>query len=117
MKRQVMFLLLFVAVLCLRAQNVQFHYDLGHSLYGDLSSRPNITTTIEMFKAVQEPIGSSLGKSVSLQTSSGHCISNIMVGLHPSNIRLLPAVSSMPFLLVVHGTGQVRTSRRLSLYS
>ncbi len=51
MKRQVMFLLLFVAVLCLRAQNVQFHYDLGHSLYGDLSSRPNITTTIEMFKA------------------------------------------------------------------
>lgn len=51
MKRQVMFLLLFAAVLCLRAQNVQFHYDLGHSLYGDLSSRPNITTTIEMFKA------------------------------------------------------------------
>lgn len=43
MKRQVMFLLLFAAVLCLRAQNVQFHYDLGHSLYGDLSSRPNIT--------------------------------------------------------------------------
>lgn len=51
MKRQVMFLLLLAAVLCLRAQNVQFHYDLGHSLYGDLSSRPNITTTIEMFKA------------------------------------------------------------------
>ena len=40
-----------MAVLCLKAQNVQFHYDLGHSLYGDLSSRPNITTTIEMFKA------------------------------------------------------------------
>jgi len=32
------------------AQNIQLHYDLGHSLYGDLSGRPNVTTTIEMFK-------------------------------------------------------------------
>ena len=51
MKKQLMLLLMLMAVLCLKAQNVQFHYDLGHSLYGDLSSRPNITTTIEMFKA------------------------------------------------------------------
>ena len=32
------------------AQNIQLHYDLGHSLYGDLSARPNVTTTFEMFK-------------------------------------------------------------------
>lgn len=31
-------------------QNVQFLYDLGHTLYGDLSGRPNITTTVEMYK-------------------------------------------------------------------
>ena len=47
--------ILLAAVLCtafgIKAQNVQFHYDLGHSLYGDLRARPNATTTIEMFKA------------------------------------------------------------------
>lgn len=32
------------------AQNVQFHYDLGHTLYDNLDGRPNITTTIEFFK-------------------------------------------------------------------
>ncbi len=32
------------------AQNVQLHYDLGHSLYDGLSGRPNVTTTVEMFK-------------------------------------------------------------------
>jgi hypothetical protein len=33
-----------------QAQNVQLHYDLGHSLCGDLSSRQSVTTTVEMFK-------------------------------------------------------------------
>lgn len=32
------------------AQNVQLHYDLGHSLYNDLDKRPSVTTTVEMFK-------------------------------------------------------------------
>ena len=32
------------------AQNVQLHYDLGHSLYNDLGNRPSVTTTVEMFK-------------------------------------------------------------------
>ena len=32
------------------AQNVQLHYDLGHSLYNDLGNRPSVTTTMEMFK-------------------------------------------------------------------
>lgn len=33
------------------AQNVQFHYDLGHNIYSELSRRPSVTTTVEMFKA------------------------------------------------------------------
>lgn len=33
------------------AQNIQLHYDLGHSIYDELkSSRPKFTTTVEMFK-------------------------------------------------------------------
>lgn len=32
------------------AQNVQLHYDLGHSLYDDLDGRTDVTTTVEMFK-------------------------------------------------------------------
>lgn len=47
------FLCLFAActacVLCW-SQNVQVHYDLGHSLYKHLSSRQDVTTTVEMFK-------------------------------------------------------------------
>ena len=39
-----------LGVLTAGAQNVQLHYDLGHSLYGDLNTRPNVTTTVEMFK-------------------------------------------------------------------
>ena len=34
----------------LRAQNVQLHYDFGHSMYDELDTRPKITTTVEMFK-------------------------------------------------------------------
>ena len=33
-----------------QAQNLQLHYDLGHNLYNDLSSRTTVTTTVEMFK-------------------------------------------------------------------
>ena len=33
-----------------QAQNVQLHYDLGRSLYDDLSNRPSVTSTVEMFK-------------------------------------------------------------------
>ena len=32
------------------AQNIQLHYDLGSALYSELSERPKLTTTIEMFK-------------------------------------------------------------------
>ena len=33
-----------------QAQNVQLHYDFGHTFYNNLSARPNVTTTFEMFK-------------------------------------------------------------------
>ncbi len=42
--------LLTVFSLTATAQNVQLHCDLGHSLNGDLTSRPSVTTTVEMFK-------------------------------------------------------------------
>lgn len=47
-------LLLLFAVACLIgktvAQNVQLHYDFGHSIYEKLEDRPKFTTTVEMFK-------------------------------------------------------------------
>jgi len=32
------------------SQNVQLHYDFGHSFYKDLTNRMSVTTTVEMFK-------------------------------------------------------------------
>lgn len=49
-KRILSGIILLSGALALTAQNVQFHYDLGHSLYKDLSNRPSVTTTVEMFK-------------------------------------------------------------------
>lgn len=50
--RKVIFL--FLMAVCLAgkgmAQNVQLHYDFGHSIYEELESRPKFTTTVEMFK-------------------------------------------------------------------
>ena len=39
-----------VLLTTVNGQNVQLLYDLGHTLYGDLSGRPNVTTTVEMYK-------------------------------------------------------------------
>lgn len=39
-----------VAALSVGAQNLQLHYDLGHTLDHNLSNRPSVTTTFEMFK-------------------------------------------------------------------
>lgn len=41
-------LMLPAAIMC--AQNIQLHYDLGHSLYSDLTPHQDVTSTIEMFK-------------------------------------------------------------------
>lgn len=41
---------LFLFCSTLFAQNIQLHYDFGHSLYSDdLSARPRVTTTVEKF--------------------------------------------------------------------
>lgn len=50
MKKLFSFAVLLLSALGVNAQNVQLHYDLGHSLYDDLTSRTTVTTTVEMFK-------------------------------------------------------------------
>ncbi|MBQ8047737.1 MAG: DUF5020 family protein [Prevotella sp.] len=50
MKKLLIASLLSLAFLPLTAQDIQLHYDLGHSLYGDLDGRPNLTSTVEMFR-------------------------------------------------------------------
>lgn len=50
MKRFLASAALMACTISLTAQNVQLHYDLGHTLYKDLSDRPSMTTTVEMFK-------------------------------------------------------------------
>ena len=49
MKKLFAVALTFVAGLSVQAQNVQLHYDFGH-LNDNLSTRPHLTTTVEMFK-------------------------------------------------------------------
>lgn len=53
MKTNLLAAVLALCTLPLTAQNVQLHYDLGHSLYKDLTTRPSVTTTVEMFKPDQ----------------------------------------------------------------
>lgn len=50
MKRKAITAILAALSLMANGQNVQFHYDLGHTLSKELSGRPNVTTTVEMFK-------------------------------------------------------------------
>lgn len=50
MKKIMTLMVLLTAAIATQAQNVQVHYDLGHALYSELNGRPNVTTTVEMFK-------------------------------------------------------------------
>ncbi|MDL2305993.1 DUF5020 family protein [Bacteroides sp. OttesenSCG-928-D19] len=50
MKKTLTLTLFLSSFLILNAQNIQFHYDFGHSLYDELDKRPKLTTTVEMFK-------------------------------------------------------------------
>ena len=51
MKRiSLLFILLLMLAASMVAQNIQVHYDLGHTLYHDLDTRPSVTTTVELFK-------------------------------------------------------------------
>lgn len=51
MKKLLTTAVLMAAALSLSAQNIQLHYDFGHSMGQNLSNRPSMTTTFEMFKA------------------------------------------------------------------
>lgn len=50
MRKNIITAVLALLSLTATAQNVQVHYDLGKTLYDDLSNRPALTTTVEMFK-------------------------------------------------------------------
>ena len=50
LKHTIAGVLLSLAVSGAVAQNVQLHYDLGSAIYGNLESRPKVTSTVEMFK-------------------------------------------------------------------
>ena len=50
MRKLIAALVVLLATTQLQAQNLQLHYDLGHTLNSNLSGRPSVTTTIEMFK-------------------------------------------------------------------
>lgn len=50
MKKFLMIIALMGVAIVSRSQSVQLHYDLGHSLYDGLSGRPNVTTTVDLFK-------------------------------------------------------------------
>lgn len=48
-----LFTIIALSVVCAvsYSQNVQLHYDLGHTIDKDLTNRQSVTTTVEMFKA------------------------------------------------------------------
>ena len=50
MRKLLILLMLLPLAMGMKAQNVQLHYDLGHVLYDELSARPSVTTTIELYK-------------------------------------------------------------------
>src|SRR5574344_1322820 len=52
MRKLVLLAAALLTIVCGEAQNVQLHYDFGHALYDkDLHERPQLTSTVEMFKA------------------------------------------------------------------
>ncbi|MDH6356935.1 DUF5020 family protein [Parabacteroides sp. PF5-9] len=51
MKRSVLLLFFIFVAMAAKTQNIQLHYDLGSHLYDkDLKGRPQLTSTVEMFK-------------------------------------------------------------------
>ena len=49
-KRLLLALSLVIASMTAVAQNVQLHYDFGRALYDENATRPELTTTVEMFR-------------------------------------------------------------------
>ena len=118
-------LLLLLLTLGATAQNVQLHYDLGHSLYKDLTNRPSVTTTVEMFKP--DKWGSTfMFTDIDYQregvagayweiSRSGQLILSIMAACLLTKIPGKLTAFSTPFCLEVHGIGIVLTSQKHSL--
>ena len=51
MKKSLLVAIALFFAMASQAQNVQLHYDFGHSIYDDLKdTRPKLTSTVEMFK-------------------------------------------------------------------
>ena len=50
MRKILTIMMLMGAAMVGRSQSVQLHYDLGHALYDGLSGRPNVTTTVDLYK-------------------------------------------------------------------
>lgn len=52
--RKLLFSMIAGVMMCIpavNAQNIQLHYDFGHSIYDELDDRAKLTTTVEMFRA------------------------------------------------------------------
>ncbi len=47
MKRNLFGLLALIASMPTLSQNIQLHYDMGHTFYEDLTPRQSVTTTVE----------------------------------------------------------------------
>ena len=108
------------ATAVMTAQNVQLHYDFGHTIDGELSGRPNVTTTVEMFKP--DALGSTFMFTDIDYYADGAAGAywemqhtwNIMAVLLLWNIPPSRLESNMHSLQVWHGTGTVPTFPRHS---
>ena len=131
-------ILLVAAFVGVKAQNVQLHYDLGHNLYNDLSSRTTVTSTVEMFKPdtwgstfmftdidykSDGAIGAywEISREFNLTKNkrwAAHVEYNGGVGSGKTQKQLLRGiVISMQFSLVEHGTGLQKTFQKRSAFS
>ena len=117
MKKSFIMLLLLLLTLGATAQNVQLHYDLGHSLYKDLTNRPSVTTTVEMFKP--DKWGSTfMFTDIDYQregVAGAYWEISREFNLTKNKQWAALTAFSMPFCLEVHGIGIVLTSQRPSL--
>ena len=131
MKKSFIMLLLLLLTLGATAQNVQLHYDLGHSLYKDLTNRPSVTTTVEMFKPdkwgstfmftdidyQREGVAGAyweISREFNL-TKNKQWAAHIEYNGGLTKIPGKLTAFSMPFCLEVHGIGIVLTFQRPSL--
>ena len=117
------------------AQNIQVHYDLGHSLYNDIDKRPSMTTTMEMFKPdrwgstfafidldyQRDGVAGTTGRwhesSTSRRTSTGQPMWNTTAASVRTRRLGRRRASNTPCWQVRPGTGLRRTSTAPSPFS